>query len=278
MRKFAKISAVLAALVFALAFAGCNSDDNDDDPSVVTTWFCSDDNELTLCFYSDGTFTMNDGADVKDKGVYLGDTTKDGVVKMTIPGKEGSAVINGTVLTLKFEDKELVYNKNRNSTTGGSGTTGGSTGGSGTTGGSTGGSDTTGGSTGGSDTTGGSTGGSGTTGGSSSDSGTTEDGIDIAGITWVQTDKSKYTLRFNSDGTFVRYKNGEQYWSGTYSVDNANSKILFEITKVFDEDTNTMRDNSDAPESARKGYATISGDNLTLFAKSGAKFASYKKQ
>lgn len=232
MRKFAKISAVLAALVFALAFAGCNSDDNDDDPSVVTTWFQSDDNELTLCFYSDGTFTMNDGADVKGKGVYSGDTTKDGVVKMTTPDYEGSAVINGTVLTLKFGDKELVYNKNKNSTTGGS------------------------------------------TGGS----GTTEDGINIAGITWVQTDKSKYTLRFNSDSTFVRYKNGEQNWSGTYSVDNENSKILFEITKVFDEATNTMRDNSDASESARKGYATISGDILTLFQSNGKKFASYKKQ
>ena len=31
MRKFAKISAVLAAMVFALAFAGCKSDDDDDD-------------------------------------------------------------------------------------------------------------------------------------------------------------------------------------------------------------------------------------------------------
>ena len=37
MRKFAKISAVLAAMVLALAFVGCkDDDDDDDDPSVVT--------------------------------------------------------------------------------------------------------------------------------------------------------------------------------------------------------------------------------------------------
>ncbi len=34
MRKFAKISAVLAAMVLALAFAGCNSSSDDDDGSV----------------------------------------------------------------------------------------------------------------------------------------------------------------------------------------------------------------------------------------------------
>ncbi|MDO5772914.1 MAG: hypothetical protein Q4P16_01225 [Spirochaetales bacterium] len=36
MRKFAKISAVLAAMVLALAFAGCKSDDDDDDVSSST--------------------------------------------------------------------------------------------------------------------------------------------------------------------------------------------------------------------------------------------------
>ena len=36
MRKFAKISAVLAAMVLALAFAGCKSDDDDDDVSGST--------------------------------------------------------------------------------------------------------------------------------------------------------------------------------------------------------------------------------------------------
>ncbi|WP_296030287.1 hypothetical protein [uncultured Treponema sp.] len=36
MRKFAKISAVLAAMVLALAFVGCKSDDDDDDVSSST--------------------------------------------------------------------------------------------------------------------------------------------------------------------------------------------------------------------------------------------------
>ena len=39
MRKFSKTSAVLAAMVLALAFVGCKDyDDDDDDPSVVTAW------------------------------------------------------------------------------------------------------------------------------------------------------------------------------------------------------------------------------------------------
>ena len=37
MRKFAKISAVLAAMVLALAFAGCKSDDDDDDDDVSSS-------------------------------------------------------------------------------------------------------------------------------------------------------------------------------------------------------------------------------------------------
>ena len=46
MRKFAKISAVLAAMVLALAFVGCkDDDDDDDDPSVVTTWYCTETDE-----------------------------------------------------------------------------------------------------------------------------------------------------------------------------------------------------------------------------------------
>ena len=42
MRKFAKISAVLAAMVLVLAFVGCKDDDDDDDSSIVTTWYCTE--------------------------------------------------------------------------------------------------------------------------------------------------------------------------------------------------------------------------------------------
>ena len=94
MRKFAKISAVLAAMVLALAFVGCK-DDDDDDPSVVTTWYCTETDEddgsvvtETVYFYDDNTFkleaTMNKVTMVVATGTYSGDTTKDGKIKMTI--------------------------------------------------------------------------------------------------------------------------------------------------------------------------------------------------
>ena len=137
MRKFAKISAVLAAMVLAVAFAGCKSDDDDDDddPSVVTTWSSYDSsNRYDFYFYDDNTFkleaTMNKVTMVGVTGTYSGDTTKDGKIKMTIkkifdektnglvdcPASEaeGYATINGTVLTLlgdAEEDNEVFIKK-----------------------------------------------------------------------------------------------------------------------------------------------------------------------
>ena len=90
MRKFAKISAVLAAMVLALAFVGCkDDDDDDDDPSVVTAWYSAEDGATeTVYFYDDSTFkleaTMNKVTMVGATGTYSGDTTKDGKIKMTI--------------------------------------------------------------------------------------------------------------------------------------------------------------------------------------------------
>ena len=98
MRKFAKISAVLTAMVLALAFVGCkDDDDDDDDPSVVTTWYCTvtdedDDSSAvteTLYFYDDNTFKVvessEEGVDVTfATGSYTGDTTKDGNIVITI--------------------------------------------------------------------------------------------------------------------------------------------------------------------------------------------------
>lgn len=59
----------LPAVVF-LAFTGCNSDDNDDNPSVVATWFRSDDNDNTLCFNSDGTFAQYENGKQNWSGTY----------------------------------------------------------------------------------------------------------------------------------------------------------------------------------------------------------------
>ena len=128
MRKFAKISAVLAAMVLALAFVGCkDDDDDDDDPSVVTTWYGTENYATeTIYFYDDNTFKMEVTMDkvtmVGATGTYSGDTTKNGKIKMTIkkildeetnglvdcPASEaeGYATINGTVLTLLSDDEE----------------------------------------------------------------------------------------------------------------------------------------------------------------------------
>lgn len=128
MRKFAKISAVLAAMVLALAFVGCkDDDDDDDDPSVVTAWYSAKDGATeTVYFYDDSTFkleaTMNKVTMVGATGTYSGDTTKDGKIKMTIkkifdektnglvdcPASEaeGYATINGTVLTVLGDAEE----------------------------------------------------------------------------------------------------------------------------------------------------------------------------
>ena len=94
MRKFAKISAVLAAMVLALAFVGCkDDDDDDDDPSVLTTWYCTEEDDgsvvtETVYFYDDSTFKVvesSEGVNIAfATGTYTGDTTKDGNVVITI--------------------------------------------------------------------------------------------------------------------------------------------------------------------------------------------------
>ena len=113
MRKLAKISAVLAAMVLALAFVGCNSDDDDDDddPSAVTVWYYTEDGDIdTIYFYDDGTFelnyTMGSVTVVGCIGVYSGDTTKDGKIKMTIK-KELNEDMTDLVDVPAGEDNEV---------------------------------------------------------------------------------------------------------------------------------------------------------------------------
>ncbi len=127
MKKFAKISAVLAAMVLALAFVGCkDDDDDDDDPSVVTTWAYTIEDEgesatSTLYFYDDNTFKMtySEGAITVTgtTGTYTGDTTKDGKIKLTatkIMDDDGNLVdcnetlegiISGNKITFEEEDE-----------------------------------------------------------------------------------------------------------------------------------------------------------------------------
>ncbi len=96
MRKFAKISAVLAAMVLALAFVGCKNDDDDDDdePSVVTTWASNDysSNRYVFYFYDDNTFKSTrsvSGITYEHlSGTYTGDSTTVGTIKAKCPAFE----------------------------------------------------------------------------------------------------------------------------------------------------------------------------------------------
>ncbi len=146
MRKFAKISAVLAAMVLALAFVGCSDDDDDDDPSVVTTWYCTEKDEddgsvvtETVYFYDDSTFKVVESSEGLNitlaTGTYTGDTTKEGNVVITIkkvvkgmledseslelvavPSEYASefiwkATISGNTMAVAADDDETVYIK-----------------------------------------------------------------------------------------------------------------------------------------------------------------------
>ena len=99
MRKFAKISAVLAAMVLALAFVGCKDNDDDDDPSVVTTWAISEEGyKAVLTFYDNGIVKSEvsdaEDGDFSETAKYSGDTTKDGEIVITYDdGETETAVI-----------------------------------------------------------------------------------------------------------------------------------------------------------------------------------------
>ena len=94
MRKFAKISAVLAAMVLALAFVGCkDDDDDDDDPSVVTTWYCEAESS-PVYFYDDGSVKAELGGETYS-GSYSGDTTKDGDIIVIIDTKYEITITDG---------------------------------------------------------------------------------------------------------------------------------------------------------------------------------------
>lgn len=93
MKKFAKIMAVFAAIMMALAFAGCNNDD-DDDPSTVAVYKATFEVEelgtvtQVATFYDDNTVVVNGYAgDEKATlmtGTYTGDPSKDGTITLSV--------------------------------------------------------------------------------------------------------------------------------------------------------------------------------------------------
>ena len=85
MRKFAKISAVLAAMVLALAFAGCKSDDDDDDDAKPIQTIVIKGDDVTL--YDDGTVIVKKSDGKTSKATY---TKADG--KIVIKDSEGKSI------------------------------------------------------------------------------------------------------------------------------------------------------------------------------------------
>ena len=85
MRKFTKISAVLAAMVFALAFAGCKSDDDDDDDAKPIQAIVINGDVVTL--YDDGTVIIKASDGTTSNGTY---TKADG--KIVIKDSEGKSI------------------------------------------------------------------------------------------------------------------------------------------------------------------------------------------
>ena len=93
MKKLAKIMAVFAAIMMALAFAGCNNDD-DDDPSKVAVFKATHEKEgvgtvtKLATFYDDNTIVVNGEAGDKKvtlmTGTYTGDPSKDETIAITV--------------------------------------------------------------------------------------------------------------------------------------------------------------------------------------------------
>ena len=93
MKKLAKIMAVFAAIMMALAFAGCNNDD-DDDPSTVAVYKATYEDEdvgtvtQLATFYDDNTIVVNGEAGDKKAtlmtGTYTGDPSKDGTITLSV--------------------------------------------------------------------------------------------------------------------------------------------------------------------------------------------------
>ena len=93
MKKLAKIMAVFAAIMMALAFAGCNNDD-DDDPSTVAVYKVTHEVEgvgtvtQLATFYDDNTIVVNGEAGDKKAtlmtGTYTGDPSKDGTITLSV--------------------------------------------------------------------------------------------------------------------------------------------------------------------------------------------------
>ena len=106
MRKFAKISAVLAAMVLALAFAGCKSDDDDDDAKPIQAIVINGD---VVTLYDDGTVIVKASDGTTSNGTY---TKADG--KIVIKDSKGNTTEAKSTTDGKVDTSEPVTIKDKN--------------------------------------------------------------------------------------------------------------------------------------------------------------------
>ncbi|MDO5773894.1 MAG: hypothetical protein Q4P16_06270 [Spirochaetales bacterium] len=106
MRKFAKISAVLAAMVLALAFAGCNSSSDDDDDAKPIQAIVINGDVVTL--YDDGTVIIKASDGTVSNGTY---TKADG--KIVIKDSKGKTTEAKSTSDGKVDTSEPVTIKDK---------------------------------------------------------------------------------------------------------------------------------------------------------------------
>ena len=106
MRKFAKISAVLAAMVLALAFAGCKSDDDDDDDAKPIQAIVINGDVVTL--YDDGTVIIKASDGTTSNGTY---TKADG--KIVIKDSKGNTTEAKSTSDGKVDTSEPITIKDK---------------------------------------------------------------------------------------------------------------------------------------------------------------------
>ena len=106
MRKFAKISAVLAAMVLALAFAGCNSSSDDDDDAKPIQAIVTNGDVVTL--YDDGTVIIKASDGTTSNGTY---TKADG--KIVIKDSKGNTTEAKSTTDGKVDTSEPVTIKDK---------------------------------------------------------------------------------------------------------------------------------------------------------------------
>ena len=106
MRKFAKISAVLAAMVLALAFASCKSDDDDDDDAKPIQAIVINGDVVTL--YDDGTVIIKASDGTTSNGTY---TKADG--KIVIKDSKGNTTKATSTPDGKVDTSESVTIKDK---------------------------------------------------------------------------------------------------------------------------------------------------------------------